>query len=954
MSLRQPPRPRARRSRPEQRARPEGLEGAHINVLGLWSGPEFDSFVSVKSVWEQETGAIVDWEGTQDLPGTLAAHRQSGDPTDIAILPNLAVMQQLADDGNVIPLDSVLDMEQITQGLRAGMDRPGSHDGKLYGIFSKVTNKGAVWYSPKAFAAAGYRVPTTWDEMIKLADTIVADGHAPFSVVAPSGPASGWALTDWISEIVLRNCGPDLYDQWVAIQIPWTEACIKQSFEMFAKIVATKGYVLGGSERILSTGDDDGADPLYTDPPTAYLCYLASFAQAFIASRYPNLEPGTDYDFFRFPTINPEYDGAVTVGADVPVMVSDTPAARSFMAYLASARAQETWIKLGGFTSVNRSVSADAYPIRWREGWPRSSPGQGHSFQRRRHDARDAATGLVGGDARPRPGSEQGGLDPRQPDRHRQARPIGAMTMKLVASMMVSLDGVYQGPGGPDEDRRGGFERGGWTASHADAEMGPFLIELFERADALLLGRKTWEIWEPYWPNHDDNPFGHNINLLPKYVPSTTLKDPAWQNTHVITGDVEAAVRELKAKPGRELQVHGSGVLLRWLLERDLVDELNLRISPVIVGDGCGCSGARPDARLRAGRLVVDLERRDGPDLPTERSRHLRPRRLTVPTAMGRRRCIIRVDETTAGVRHGHRRRHRGGMLGPYVDHDGIGAAIRGRKLSRSARRRWSSAGRRSCAGVLRPEPARPVAPPPARVLGVRQGDRRLFRPGGCRRTTRVRLRHPDGTRDKQGNRFWNATDARCNFDRTTVDDVAYLSSVITEIRARWRSIQTFNGGGAFQSRLHVLSVGLSTSRPVAAIVSLAGETFADPADCKPSGPVSVAQVQGTADEVIHFDGGGPLTDVTKGYPGAESTAAAWAKNDGCNAKASALHAKLDVDADLADGTDPAETSIQEWSGCDGGATVQLWTIPNAGHSPALTPAFADAVIRFLDDHPKP
>jgi dihydrofolate reductase len=160
------------------------------------------------------------------------------------------------------------------------------------------------------------------------------------------------------------------------------------------------------------------------------------------------------------------------------------------------------------------------------------------------------------------------------------------MTMKLTASEMVSLDGVYQGPGGPDEDRSDGFERGGWTASHADEEMGPFLMSLFERADALLLGRKTWQIWEPYWPNHDDNPFGHMINVLPKYVPSTTLKDPTWQNTHVIDGDVVAAIRELKARPGRELQVHGSGALLRWLLERDLVDELNLRVTPVIVGDG--------------------------------------------------------------------------------------------------------------------------------------------------------------------------------------------------------------------------------------------------------------------------------------------------------------------------------------------------------------------------------
>ena len=159
--------------------------------------------------------------------------------------------------------------------------------------------------------------------------------------------------------------------------------------------------------------------------------------------------------------------------------------------------------------------------------------------------------------------------------------------MKLTALIFLTLDGVYQGPGGPDEDRRGGFDRGGWLAAHADEETWPFITSVYERADALLLGRRTWEIWETYWPHHDQgDPVSHGINVLPKYVPSTTLRDPTWQNTHVIKGNVQAAVRELKAKPGRELQVHGSGALLRWLLERDLVDELNLMLYPVVVGDG--------------------------------------------------------------------------------------------------------------------------------------------------------------------------------------------------------------------------------------------------------------------------------------------------------------------------------------------------------------------------------
>ncbi|HEX2767147.1 MAG TPA: dihydrofolate reductase family protein [Candidatus Limnocylindria bacterium] len=159
--------------------------------------------------------------------------------------------------------------------------------------------------------------------------------------------------------------------------------------------------------------------------------------------------------------------------------------------------------------------------------------------------------------------------------------------MKLTSMLFLSLDGVYQGPGGPDEDRRNGFDRGGWLAPYGHQELWEFITSVYERADALLLGRVTWQIWEAYWPHHDaGDPVSHGINVLPKYVPSTTLKDPAWQNTHVLDGDVEAKVRELKAQPGRELQVHGSGALLRWLLERDLVDELNLVIHPVVIGDG--------------------------------------------------------------------------------------------------------------------------------------------------------------------------------------------------------------------------------------------------------------------------------------------------------------------------------------------------------------------------------
>ena len=159
--------------------------------------------------------------------------------------------------------------------------------------------------------------------------------------------------------------------------------------------------------------------------------------------------------------------------------------------------------------------------------------------------------------------------------------------MKLATTTMVSVDGVMQGPGGPEEDQRGGFERGGWA--HFDSEAGTVMEEIYQRADAFLFGRRTYEIFAGSWGTWDDpgdSPIWTALNAKPKYVASTTPFDPKWANTTVLSGDVAAAIRELKAKAGGELQVPGSGVLVRWLLDKDLVDEITLFTAPVVVGQG--------------------------------------------------------------------------------------------------------------------------------------------------------------------------------------------------------------------------------------------------------------------------------------------------------------------------------------------------------------------------------
>src|SRR5437588_3194424 len=161
--------------------------------------------------------------------------------------------------------------------------------------------------------------------------------------------------------------------------------------------------------------------------------------------------------------------------------------------------------------------------------------------------------------------------------------------MRLTTTTNVSVDGVMQGLGGPDEDRRGGFDRGGWVIPLVDTEAGDHINEVYGGATAFLFGRRTYEIFAGSWGaivEMRTSAIGVALNSRPKYVVSTSLTDPQWAGTTVLTGDVAAAVGDLKAHQDGELLVPGSGALVRWLLANDLVDQLELVTYPVVVGKG--------------------------------------------------------------------------------------------------------------------------------------------------------------------------------------------------------------------------------------------------------------------------------------------------------------------------------------------------------------------------------
>ena len=175
--------------------------------------------------------------------------------------------------------------------------------------------------------------------------------------------------------------------------------------------------------------------------------------------------------------------------------------------------------------------------------------------------------------------------------------------MKLTTMTQVTIDGVVQGNGSAsDEDRANGFERGGWALGAGDDQTRTLITQTYQRADAFLFGRRTYELFASSWGAIGQmraHPIGVALDETPRYVASATLTEPRWAGTTVLSGDLAAAIGELKAQPGGELQVHGSGTLIRWLLENDLVDEMTLLVVPVVLGQGTRLfPAAGPDIAL--------------------------------------------------------------------------------------------------------------------------------------------------------------------------------------------------------------------------------------------------------------------------------------------------------------------------------------------------------------------
>lgn len=332
---------------------------ADVTIMVLWSGAELEAFQKVVDAFKAETGITVRVESVgRDLPTILSTRVAAGNPPDLAGMPNPGQMAEFVARGAVIPIDGIVD---LTQFPKAFVDLA-TVDGKVYGIFISADLKSLVWYNPDALYAEGLAPADSWNELLYITETLAARGKVPWAVGLESGAASGWPGTDWIEDIMLRTAGPEVYDQWVNHEIPWTHPVVKRAFELFGAIVCNKAYVYGGTTGALSINFGDSPAVLWDPTPGAYLHRQATFIKSFIAGAHPELDLDRDVAFFVFPPIDPKWGTPLLGAGDLISAFRDTPEVRAFLQYLAGPEAQAIWCGALGKLATNVNVDPSIYP----------------------------------------------------------------------------------------------------------------------------------------------------------------------------------------------------------------------------------------------------------------------------------------------------------------------------------------------------------------------------------------------------------------------------------------------------------------------------------------------------------------------------------------------------------------------------------------------------------------
>jgi alpha-glucoside transport system substrate-binding protein len=328
------------------------FSGTTLQVSATWSGAEQENFEAVLDVFEQETGATIEYSSFGDNGATtLNTQVEGGNPPDIAVVGQPALLQQLATDGALVPLGEEAAANVADNYSQSWIDL-GTVDGELYGVWFKAANKSTMWYNADIYDEAGATVPEDWDGFLEQLQVVSDAGYYGISI----GADVGWPLTDWFENVYLRTAGADMYDQLTAHEIPWTDPSVTEALDTLATLWGSDLVQPGADQRTFP----DTVPAVFGANPEAGTVYEGDFLAGNIATD-GNSVVGENALFYDFPSVNGS-DPVVVGGGDVAVAFNDDEATQALIAFLATPEAAEVWVPNGGLTSPNQNVDTSLYP----------------------------------------------------------------------------------------------------------------------------------------------------------------------------------------------------------------------------------------------------------------------------------------------------------------------------------------------------------------------------------------------------------------------------------------------------------------------------------------------------------------------------------------------------------------------------------------------------------------
>ncbi|HEX7973255.1 MAG TPA: ABC transporter substrate-binding protein [Anaerolineales bacterium] len=336
-------------------------KGTKVSMAGPFT--DNDAVVFEKSIkpFEDATGIDIQYAGSKEFEANISIQVDGGNPPDIADFPQPGLLAVQVKKGKIIPADKVINAAWLKQNYKQSwldMAMMESPSGTIMGgIWARFNGKSLVWYPKAAFDKAGYKVPTTWDELMKLSDQIVSDGDTPWCIGIESGAATGWAMTDWIEDLMLRTPTPENYDKWVKGELKFDSPEVRKAIDYVTKIWFNDKYVYGGRKAIPTIAFGDAPKPMFENPPKCWLHRQGNFITTFFPQ---GLKAGTDYDFFYLPPIDPAVKPFLVAG-DIYGMFNDRPEVRAVFQYFSTGDSLKGWMAAGGALSPHNDAQLEWY-----------------------------------------------------------------------------------------------------------------------------------------------------------------------------------------------------------------------------------------------------------------------------------------------------------------------------------------------------------------------------------------------------------------------------------------------------------------------------------------------------------------------------------------------------------------------------------------------------------------